>query len=76
MEKEGVTPDVLVEPLPDDLSKGIDIQLEKAVSVLAEDVVAWKKREQNAATHPGGGGLPVPRAEPPAITPMPGAGDD
>ena len=43
MEKEGVMPDVLVEPHPDDLARGIDRQLEKAVEVLAHDVVAWKK---------------------------------
>src|SRR5208282_889078 len=46
METEGVAPDVLVEPNPDQLAKGIDLQLDRAVTVLEEDVVAWKK------THP------------------------
>jgi tricorn protease len=43
MEKEGVQPDVLVEPSPDELAKGTDIQLDKAVEVLQHDVIAWKK---------------------------------
>ncbi|HZZ76889.1 MAG TPA: S41 family peptidase [Gemmataceae bacterium] len=43
MEKEGVMPDVLVEPHPDQLGRGIDVQLERAVDVLSRDVVAWKK---------------------------------
>ncbi len=43
MEKEGVMPDVLVEPQPDELARGIDRQLEKAVEVLSRDVGAWKK---------------------------------
>ena len=34
MEKEGVRPDVLVETHPDQLAKGIDAQLDKAVEVL------------------------------------------
>lgn len=44
MEKEGVRPDVLVEPHPDQIAKGIDVQLDKAVEVLQEDVVAFKKK--------------------------------
>lgn len=43
MEKEGVVPDILVEALPDDLARGIDRQLERAVEVLTSDVTAWKK---------------------------------
>ena len=43
MEKEGVMPDVLIEPHPDQLARGIDVQLEKAVEVLTGDVSAWKK---------------------------------
>jgi tricorn protease len=43
MEKEGVVPDVIVEPHPDDLARGIDRQLEKAVEILSQDVSAWKK---------------------------------
>jgi tricorn protease len=45
MEKEGVQPDVLVDETPDELARGVDTQLEKAVSVLQEDVLAWKKKQ-------------------------------
>src|SRR5262249_31526991 len=38
MEKEGVRPDVLVAPHPDQLAKGIDVQLDKAVEVLTAEV--------------------------------------
>jgi tricorn protease len=44
MEKEGVQPDVLVEPHPDQIAKGVDVQLDKAVEVLQEEVVAFKKK--------------------------------
>ena len=43
MEREGVMPDVLIEPHPDQLTRGIDVQLEKAVQVLTQEVTAWKK---------------------------------
>jgi tricorn protease len=43
MENEGVAPDVLVEQQPEELAKGIDPQLDKAVEVLQQEVVAWKK---------------------------------
>jgi tricorn protease len=43
MEKEGVKPDVAVEPSPEELAKGLDPQLDKAVEVVKQDVVAWKK---------------------------------
>ena len=43
MEKEGVVPDFVVEPHPDQLAQGIDTQLQKAVEVLTEDVTTWKK---------------------------------
>jgi tricorn protease len=46
MEKEGVKPDVLIEPHPDQLAKGIDSQLEKAVEVVKADVIAWKKKRE------------------------------
>ncbi len=56
MEKEGVVPDVLVEPHPDQLARGIDVQLEKAVEVLTKDVVAWKKtRPPTVGAGVGGG---------------------
>jgi tricorn protease len=44
MEKEGVKPDILVEPHPDELALGKDVQLDKAVEVLLEDVAIWKKK--------------------------------
>ena len=43
MEKEGVIPDIVVEPHPDQLARGIDVQLDRAVEVLRQDVTAWKK---------------------------------
>ncbi len=43
MEKHGVVPDVYVDQFPGDLSKGLDLQLDKAVEVLKGDVLAWKK---------------------------------
>jgi tricorn protease len=53
MEKEGVAPDVLVVPHPDQLAKGIDVQLDKAVEVLQADVLAWKKaHEPNIVVKP------------------------
>jgi tricorn protease len=48
MEKEGVKPDVEVELHPDDLAKGNDTQLDKAVEVLTETVLAWKKDKERA----------------------------
>jgi len=47
MEKQGVTPDVLVENTPEHIAKGVDAQIAKAVDVLREDVVAWKKNREN-----------------------------
>ncbi|GBD37302.1 Tricorn protease [bacterium HR36] len=41
MEKAGVVPDVVVEPNPDDLLRGHDAQLVKAVQVLQEEVRAY-----------------------------------
>jgi tricorn protease len=76
MEKQGVTPDVLVEDHPDQLAKGIDTQLAKAVEVLKDDVVVWKKNHQG-----NGSNKPVeassaanPTASPsPVVPPMPPA---
>ncbi len=64
MEKEGVTPDVLAEALPEDLAKGTDAQIAKAVEVLLQDVVAWKKARGAIASTPGGGGGPMPVTTP------------
>ena len=54
MEKEGVQPDILIEPLPDDLARGIDRQLDRAVEVLMQDVTAWKKTRPMATPAAGG----------------------
>jgi tricorn protease len=66
MEREGVTPDFMVEANPDQLALGIDPQLEKAVQVLQEEVAAWKKKGGNVTLNVGPGGLPGP-----ALTPVP-----
>jgi tricorn protease len=63
MEKEGVKPDVPVEVDPDQLAKGVDAQLDKAVEVLKGDVVAWKKTHSSVALKPlekAGAGAPAP----------------
>jgi len=69
MEKQGVVPDFLIETHPDQMAKGIDLQLEKAVAVLTQDVVAWRKIEGNSPVNPGSGSLPGPVVVPP---PAPG----
>jgi len=60
MEKEGVAPDVLVDSHPEDARKGIDPQLEKAVDVVKQDVVAWKKSRGITVTAGGGSSTPGP----------------
>jgi tricorn protease len=52
MEKQGVPPDVLVVEHPDQLAKGLDVQLDEAVKVLTADVVAWKKAHAPLASKP------------------------
>ncbi len=81
MDRQGVQPDVLVEPHPDQLARGQDVQLEKAVEVLRGEVAEWKR------SHPvgvgGGAGVdgagrgrvsvaraPGPAASPPSFMPM------
>jgi tricorn protease len=44
LEKEGVLPDVRVEQDPDQIAKGVDPQLNKAVEVLQTGVAAWKNK--------------------------------
>lgn len=44
MEKEGVQPDIVVENHPDQLARGEDSQLVRAVQTLRVDVAEWKKR--------------------------------
>ncbi len=46
MEKQGVTPDVPVPAHPDELAKGLDVQLDKAVDIVQQDVFAWKKKQE------------------------------
>jgi tricorn protease len=52
MERQGVLPDVAVEEGPEQLAQGKDLQLEKAVEVLQQDVVAWKRARTNVALKP------------------------
>ena len=67
MEKEGVIPDVLVDATPEDLAKGIDTQLKKAVDVVTVDVAEWKRaRTTGIATKP------APPAAVPTTTPSTG----
>ncbi len=54
MDKEGVVPDVTVETPPDQLAKGVDLQLEKAVEVLQAEVVQWKKKGDTPVVAPSG----------------------
>ncbi|GIW79803.1 MAG: tricorn protease [Gemmatales bacterium] len=65
MEKQGVVPDIVVIPHPDQLAKGMDPQLDKSVEVLLRDVVAWKKARSKIANASDKGGLQttVPRKE-------------
>jgi tricorn protease len=65
MERHGVTPDFVVDQLPDQLGQGIDPQLEKAVQVVQQDVIAWKKNHNHVAMKPSDGKTP---AAVPAIT--------
>jgi tricorn protease len=50
MEKEGVTPDVAVDVLPDQLARGEDPQLARAVEVLNDDVVSWRRARAPVTT--------------------------
>jgi tricorn protease len=68
MEKQGVVPDFAVEPNPDELARGIDRQIEKAVEVLQKDVAEWKKARPGVTFRPGG--LPGP-APGPVVRPEP-----
>jgi tricorn protease len=71
MEKQGVVPDFAVEQSPDDVARGIDAQLVKAVEVLREDVVAWK-RARNGGTPAAAASRARPVVQPvPARTPSP-----
>jgi tricorn protease len=69
MEKEGVQPDIRVDDHPDQLAKGIDAQLDKAVEVLQGDVLTWKKTQPSVVSKPGGGGPVTPMVSPAPIMP-------
>jgi tricorn protease len=67
MEREGVSPDIVVDASPEDLAKGTDPQLKKAVEVLTSEVVEWKKARSGgavAATPPAGTPPTMPMAAP------------
>jgi tricorn protease len=67
MAKEGVQPDILVENHPDQLAKGQDAQLERAVQALKVDVAEWKKKRlPEVVIRPATGEKPVT----PVIAPM------
>lgn len=68
MDKEGVRPDVLIEIHPDQLARGEDPQLEKAVEVLQADVSAWRKMRTPAA----GAAVTIPTEIAPPARPAPG----
>jgi len=71
MEREGVVPDVEVEDQPDQLAKGIDMQLDKAVDVLKTDVVTWKMTHSSLAVKAGDDGKPAAQATAPLAPPPP-----
>ena len=54
MEKQGVVPDVTIDNHPDQLAKGIDAQLNKAVEMLQVDVAEWKKKKENGVAGTSG----------------------
>jgi tricorn protease len=68
MEREGVMPDVTVEPTPEDLVKGRDPQLEKAIEVVKTDVAVWKKAHGIPTTSAVAADKP---GAPPATGPVP-----
>ena len=55
MEKEGVMPDYVVDVHPSDLMRGLDPQLDKAVEVLRQEVIAWKKNQPTGKGDIGAG---------------------
>ncbi|MFO0876367.1 MAG: S41 family peptidase [Gemmataceae bacterium] len=75
MEKEGVAPDVPVENHPDQLARGQDAQLERAVQVLQGDVAEWKKKRTPEVavqpTTPAGVKVPPTPVAAPTTPPRP-----
>ncbi len=73
MDKEGVTPDVIVSVHPDQLARGQDSQLEQATRVLIQDVAVWNKNRLPIAENASGGSpgaTPLPEARP-QVAPLP-----
>lgn len=66
MEKEGVPPDIAVQASPEDLAKGVDPQLLKAVEVLRSEVAEWKKARTPSMGSSGSTAPPVSTPTPPA----------
>lgn len=60
MEKEGVVPDIAVDASPEDLARGVDPQLNKAVEVAMKEVVVWQKARTPGSPNTGGSGTPTP----------------
>jgi tricorn protease len=74
LEKAGVTPDVEVLAHPDQLARGEDPQLDRAVAVLEQDVAAWQKAHPPLAILPPFGPAgPSPAVAPTGPAPMPAA---
>jgi tricorn protease len=63
LENSGVRPDIEVENTPDDLSAGVDAQLNRAVATLLEEI-----EPRRPATPPT---MPAKPAETPTSTPAP-----
>lgn len=66
MEREGVTPDFPVDAPPEELAKGIDRQLQKAVEVVTVEVAEAKKAKAGIAAKP------IPPAGTPVTAPATG----
>jgi tricorn protease len=49
MERQGVVPDIPVEQDPNQRAQGVDPQLDKAVEIVQQDVLAWKKTHTSVA---------------------------
>jgi tricorn protease len=66
MDREGVKPDHEVIAHPDQLARGVDAQLDRAVEVLQVEVAEWKKKKASVPT-----GTPLtPTAPVPSPMPM------
>jgi tricorn protease len=74
LEREAVQPDVFVEPTPEQLAKGEDPQMERAVEILRGDVLAWQQK-RNATTTTVPGAAPITAGSKPPGPPMPGGGN-